>query len=87
MKLTSTIDHGITIEEHLLYLASPESHTKLRNANLPRGVRINTIRELLTRGLLQLKMIPTDSNGSIVEYALSPRGQVRLTDLRKGKQK
>lgn len=87
MENDTVLDHGITLEKHLLYLASPESHTKLRNANLPRGVGIHIVRELESKGLLQFRMIPMDSNGSIVEYTLTLQGQVRLNELHKGQQR
>ena len=76
------LDNGITAEEHLLYLASPESHTKLRNAKLPRGCGMREVRTLENRGLLSSHSTPPDAHGSIVEYLITFKGVDRLRELR-----
>ena len=77
------LDHGITVEEHLLYLASRESHTHLRNACLPRCAGMKQVRILLKRGYLEDRYcIPMDAHGSTSEFRLSHLGIGRLLDLR-----
>ena len=80
--LDRVIDHGITVEEQLLYLASHESHTRLRNARLPRSASMALVRYLVGQGFLSEHNVPPDAQGSIVEYLLTFRGADRLQELR-----
>lgn len=83
--LQREIRRGITMEEHLLYLASPGTHCRhlLRNAAFPRGAGQRMVDELIRRLYLIAVPIIPDSLGSVCEYRITPQGKKRLCELRK----
>jgi hypothetical protein len=71
------------VERQLLYLASVHSHTRLRNANLPRFAGTRDVQQLVRKGYLSVHSVPYDHNGSCCEYLLQARGVARLAKLNK----